>query len=199
MVRGEETPTCSYEYNIPKEKIVHEKDKKRVLGGLSIAYVPEPCLFSFTDCCSTGPIQQKARTGVKAKVYDAKDPIPYVSFVFKYRSRGMLCVLAHISARVNILVDFLEAQDLIPRRLEVQAQPTPPPVAGPSRQLIRSREDIQDAEDEKPPAKRAKCVDVDEAQERKLRMRKLKVAIALYATSSALIRLSRMNYETSRL
>lgn len=69
-------------YQLPNS-IVHERDKKHVLGGLSV---------------STGAVVQTRRSNrIYSRPYKKSDPFPYVTFVFKYRSR-----------------EFLLAQDIIP-------------------------------------------------------------------------------------
>ena len=77
--------------------VVHERDKKHVLGGQSVTCAfrsPHPVSSLFTYLASSiGEIIQKKRDHVVDSVpYKNSDPIPYVTFIFKYRSRGEYCV-----------------------------------------------------------------------------------------------------------
>ncbi|KZW02172.1 hypothetical protein EXIGLDRAFT_744653 [Exidia glandulosa HHB12029] len=69
----------------PTGAVVHERNKKRILGGQSIA---------------TGPTTVVSRlTAVTTRPYDPTDPDPYVTFIFKYRSHEYLLaedIIPHI-------------------------------------------------------------------------------------------------------
>lgn len=110
--------------------VVHERNKKRILGGLSI---------------STGPVQEVSRiVTVDSKPYKASDPDPYVTFVFKYRSR-----------------EYLLAEGIVPR-----------PAPAPAKRQRDASPEQEEQEDVKPP-KRV-CVDVEEHDAARRRMRELK-------------------------
>ncbi|KAH7104409.1 hypothetical protein BKA62DRAFT_694578 [Auriculariales sp. MPI-PUGE-AT-0066] len=127
--------------NTPKAEVVHEQNKKLVLGGQTVGT---------GAVSSVEPVRYALSTP-----YNLLDAIPYVTFVFKYRSR-----------------EFLEAQEIVPRAAATSPANSKPPAASSSSSNPRKRP-ADDTEVDVKPAKK-QMLSVDRMDKRAKRMQDLK-------------------------
>ncbi|EJD47760.1 hypothetical protein AURDEDRAFT_183903 [Auricularia subglabra TFB-10046 SS5] len=83
IVRMGSAPRVAGKARALPDSVVHERDKKHILGGLSVT--------------SGEAVEKAVSKETFTRPYKKNDPVPYVTFIFKYRSR-----------------DYLIAQDIIP-------------------------------------------------------------------------------------
>ncbi|KAH7073420.1 hypothetical protein BKA62DRAFT_734091 [Auriculariales sp. MPI-PUGE-AT-0066] len=127
--------------NTPKAEVVHEQNKKLVLGGQTVGT---------GAVSSVEPVRYALSTP-----YNLLDAIPYVTFIFKYRSR-----------------EFLEAQEIVPRAAATSPANSKPPAASSSSSNPRKRP-ADDTEVDVKPAKK-QMLSVDRMDKRAKRMQDLK-------------------------
>lgn len=105
------TSASTRTYAPPTAAPVHERNKKRILGGQSVSYARRDWACVNTDSKRrTGPTKTvRPLVSVQAEPYDPMDPDPYVTFAFRYRSRGA-CQVSLRTSLVNTSIRRLLAR-----------------------------------------------------------------------------------------